>query len=417
MYSSSLICFAIVWLLTFFLRPFNKGLPFALVFIGVVIQYAYAVSFYLIESQRPSIFFSGSDPIFFAIITVLFFSILALHGAHCPTRKTFFVNQQSALPFRFWFGLFILSLIGSFWIIYSQGLYDFQNRLSSRRGLGFIFIFGYAGLMLCFAMAAGLVGKTLWFRILLSVPSLLFFIFAGYRSITMIVVVCVFLPYFMRSIKISRIKAAFLFALLVAVANPVNFITGSIRSVYSQGKDINLLLVAERASDLASGQEVPLANSHLQMLAGYSQRAIPLDLFFGTYQTIIPSLLNFLPRIIFPEKGTTTGVYLASIYFPEWFSSSGHESSLTSGWFLEVVINFGYILASFIIYCLFYGLKVFYFWLQRLGPQFMVLSIYIAWAVGFNGFFDDLGGVINKLSIGFLIFLFSYLGSRFPSSI
>ena len=141
------------------------------------------------------------------------------------------------------------------------------------------------------------------------------------------------------------------------------------------------------------------------MLAGYLETAKSSDLLTGTFQTVVASFLNFLPRVLFPEKADTSGVYFASIYFPDWFSYGYHQSSLTTGIFLDSVFNFGIPLAVVLIASLYavVGLAI-----KRLllgNGYHVVLGVYMCWLFGFNVFFDDLGGVVNKFVIGVIFYI------------
>src|SRR5690606_22481206 len=175
-----------------------------------------------------------------------------------------------------------------------------------------------------------------------------------------------------------------IFCVAVLSANYVNYLTGSVRSLLEQRRDISVESVMERYESLRNERPIPLATSHLEMLGSYIGQADVHDLVVGTFRTAGASFLNFLPRAIFPDKDLTTGVYFASMYFPEWFVYGYHTSSLTTGLYLDAVFNFGIPLSIALLVCLYFFSSAAIGRMLRSSGAGAVLGVYLAWVIGFN---------------------------------
>src|SRR5690606_17052122 len=167
-------------------------------------------------------------------------------------------------------GIFVfMSLIGMVLMLVTGG-FDFQDRLQARAGSGFIFIFGYAGFALCLSIAAGVIARMpLWKAIFLCAPTVVFFAAAGHRSTSLVALICPLLPYVQRVVMRNRMVLPAIFCVAVLSANYVNYLTGSVRSLLEQRRDISVESVMERYESLRNERPIPLATSHLEMLGSY----------------------------------------------------------------------------------------------------------------------------------------------------
>jgi hypothetical protein len=175
---------------------------------------------------------------------------------------------------------------------------------------------------------------------------------------------------------------------------------------------VDLRSIRSTAESLQNQQVVPLANSHLNLMATYLSSLNFEELCLGSGSTFSSSLLNFIPRALYPDKGETTGVKFARMIFPEWFREGEHSASLTVGLPLDFTYNFGVVFAP-LLYVLFIALiSLTVVYLERAKPRHQFFSVAIVWVGFFDIFFDDLGGVVNKLVLIFLAFLILSLITR-----
>ena len=398
-----LICFLISFFCGLLAQRLRGNILAGFICFGFSLQYSYSLAALLSSGRFEGNF--GVSTYWVALASVLVLLLAALQvlsvsfaAIRMPAGPQI-PNGRATLAF------FSLSLVGLVLMAISGG-FGAEDRLQARSGSGFMFIFGYAGLGLCLALAAGLLGH---YRVrtvmVLCLPTLLFFVGAGHRSVALMVLLCPFVPLIAMVCRERQYAIPVGFGLALLGSNYVNLITGSVRSLWSQGRELSVEAVVARYDEIRSAQPIPLATSHLEMLAGYLETAKSSDLLTGTFQTVVASFLNFLPRVLFPEKADTSGVYFASIYFPDWFSYGYHQSSLTTGIFLDSVFNFGIPLAVVLIASLYavVGLAI-----KRLllgNGYHVVLGVYMCWLFGFNVFFDDLGGVVNKFVIGVIFYI------------
>lgn len=371
---------------------------------GAALQYSYSIGAALAPGEFIGNFWTARPWINFALIVVIIFFATQLLCSILARRRGGEGIAQIDRPYVVG-AFFVLSLVGLILFLAVSGL-DFHDRLQSRAGSGFLFIFGYAGLALCLAIAAGAVANISLIRaIILCLPTAAFFAAAGHRSTTLIALACPLIMRFGSVVSRRRIMLLAIFCGGVLSANYVNYLTGSIRSLLEQKREISVETIAQRYETLRGVRPIPLASSHLEMLAGYLEQADGYDLALGTFETAGASLFNFLPRAFFPDKDLTSGVYFASMYFPEWFAYGYHTSSLTTGLYLDLVFNFGLMLGFALLIVLYIASGLVIGRLLRAGGAKPILGIYLAWVLGFDVFFDDLGGVVNKLVIGIIFYL------------
>lgn len=398
----ALICFLVAVSLGGLAQRVRGNFLAFFLLLGFALQYSYSLALLLSPGPFEGNFGVGTVWVFISAGLVWMLLGMQVAGAALGHRKI--AQTPRLLPSYSVRVFFVLSVVGLFLILATSG-FEMQNRLQARAGAGFVFVFGYAGLALCFAVAAGLVQwRSLFTAIVICSPTSLFFVAAGHRSVALMAILCPFVPLLRERLGQNRFVLPLLVGLSVFSANYVNLATGSIRSLSTEGRDLTLESISGRYQTLQEARPVPLATSHLEMLGGYLERAGLRDKLFGTFETVSASFLNFLPRAIFPDKGLTSGVHFASVYFPEWFSYGYHTSSLTTGLFLDLVFNFGIPLTLVMLLFLYFAAAVMVTGLCRRGGYEAIFGIYAAWVLGFNIFFDDLGGVVNKLVIGFIFY-------------
>lgn len=374
--------------------------------LGAILQFAYAAGYILLVPDFLSTFVENKSYLYIAMGLVVVFVSLCWFASNIGSYVAPFSRSRRGdeILKSLLLGFSILAL----WSIVQPSLYqNFSDRLVTRSGAGYIFIFGYAGLAYCFSLALlTREGKFGWLKSLaLSAPTVLFFALAGHRAAAVTALAAGCWGGFALTGKLSPTKLALIFVTAVALANPINYLTGGVRSLFMGAEGVSVQRILERSAQIAESQSIPLANSHIEMIAGYLERSSTEDLILGTYQTTITSALNFLPRALFPEKGNTSGVYFASIYFPEWFVNGVHSSSLTTGIFLDAIFNFGLILGPIFLIVFYYcsGRATRKLW-QR-GGLHSAFALYLSWVLGFNAFFDDLGGTVNKAFIGIVVLI------------
>lgn len=403
----ALLCFLIAAILGGLAQRVRENFLAFFVLLGFALQYSYSLAILLSPGPFEGNF--GVETFWMYVSAGLVVMLLGVQLAGAVAGHRSMAPAPVLLPNYSVKVFFTLSVVGLFLMLETSG-FQMQNRLQARAGAGFVFIFGYAGLALCFAAAAGLVQRrTLFAALLLCLPTSVFFVAAGHRSVALMAILCPFVPWLRERLGHNRFALPLLVGVSVSGANYVNWATGSIRSLSTQGQSLTLEGIAARYYVLREARPVPLATSHMEMLGDYLEKAGLHNGLFGTFETVSTSFLNFLPRAIFSDKGLTSGVHFASIYFPEWFSSGQHTSSMTTGLFLDLVFNFGVPLTFVILLVLYLLAAVVVTGLCRRGGYEAIFGIYVAWVLGFNVFFDDLGGVVNKLVIGVIF----YLSARF----
>jgi hypothetical protein len=295
--------------------------------------------------------------------------------------------------------LFIFSMV----VVYKAGSIgqNFSNRLIQNQGGGFLHIFGYVGYFLAFYFSFDFVNKRKSIFSLSFVKLFLFLLFfgmffllLGYRGgflYPLIFFSIVYLYSNMRSLRSSIL----LLVLLLLMVFEINWLTGSLRIMITRGEGFTIDNFISSYKSYKEMYLIPMAFNHIDLVAYYIFN-FERELLLGTYNTVVPSFFNWIPRFFYPEKELTTGARMAVEIFPGSITSEGRTSSLTTGVIFESLYNYGFIFGLFFIF-LFYTLV---FSLIRLlsnqGYIQFILSLLLSWNFGFSIFFDDFGGAINK---------------------
>lgn len=286
---------------------------------------------------------------------------------------------------------------------------DFSRRTIEGAGNGPWLIFGYLG-YLC-------VGLMCW-RLRLSRPALMldlplvllagwFFLLLGWRGSVLYPLV-IYLAY-----RLPQARVPLISSLLVlcgaSLLYEIDILSGSIRSVYASRGSFNLVESLLLHTQLRGDVVLPMSFSHLDLLTSLISQPVLADAEVGRALTILPSLLNWIPRALSPEKALTTGPILAIAFFPDVLADAWrHTSSLTTGPIVEMYYNFGtlgvFLGAAFHGWAVWVLTRVF----SRHADNLVHGTLWpiVVWLVGFSLFFDDLGGFINKavlIGIGTLL--------------
>ncbi len=158
-----------------------------------------------------------------------------------------------------------------------------------------------------------------------------------------------------------------------------------------------------RIETYRQGRLVPMSFGHLELLgATIASKRASLEL----QNTLLSSLFAWRPRRFFPEKGPTTGLVLAA-EFGGWVDRYGEPTgSYTTGVILELHHNGGMvfvIVGMLALGSLSAGLS----WWNRIRPPGAISNlvfVFQAYLLGWNLWFDDLGGAATKQFI-FLVLL------------
>lgn len=385
------------FLLAYTINPSSKSPVYAIFILAFTFQYSVAFAAFFLNYDNIRIYATWEYrflALFVICVAFIAACIVLSSFGHRPSITEKLTVQYGQLNTI----VAALSVVGVFLLAGVTDLANYSERLMSRAGGGFVYIFGFLtfGAALNFALfPPGKRPKWSWFVL---VSAIMFFSIAGYRSFVMFCLLALVLSFFGISVLVGRLKFALFVATLTIFAVPINFISGSARSLLSsQHSEISFDSVVELAHTLYKEQPVPIANGHLDILAVYLQTASSGDKSFGTASTLLASITNFIPRTLFPEKGETTGVIIARQIFPEWFYSGTHTSSATVGLIFEMIFNFGIPLGIlFFVVLIALSCRLFNILIQIpiYGYYFSPL---LAWCLFFNIFFDDLGGALNKL--------------------
>lgn len=418
---------ALLWLLTcaiLFLRYFGRGaVLYDVTLFGLFSQYFICIVTVLLYPDIQTTFVYSDQAFLWATVYILICGILSTAAARAGavTRTNITSPPKQLPPQAEWpFILICFAALTFGFVIFLRAAqaFSFEDRLSGRAGAGILFLSGYSGLIYSFFLARK-VYKSLvaWYlATILTAPVVALFIVAGYRAMALTPFVSIGIAYLLRLARSGRGVLLFTVALAFAVWQPASIFTSALRVELGSGHDWSMSAISARMQQLAEARTIPLQNAHAEMTAFLIDKSSSLELATGTYDTIGSSLLNFLPRSLFPEKGPSTGVVMTAMLFPEWISSYGqHTSSVTTGLFLEALYNFGFFLGPVLLGVLYYSAAR---TCQRLVRQrhdlHAAFGLYLAWLLGFNSFFDDLGGVVNKAVLGtigfFLLFSLSLLG-------
>jgi len=115
--------------------------------------------------------------------------------------------------------------------------------------------------------------------------------------------------------------------------------------------------------------------------------------------TVISSLFNWLPRLLFAQKGLSTGPTLAVMLAPEWVNKEGlHTSSYTTGPFVECYYNGGVILLVLGSFVFGFAVGTLANWHRnRVGSVIdTCVFVYEAYLLCWDIWVDDFGGLAVK---------------------
>lgn len=272
----------------------------------------------------------------------------------------------------------------------------FEDRRVLTAGQGVVEVLAYGGLVAVVLLAiriaadrrrAGGMAVMASSCIVACVP----FVAAGQRGIA---IGAMALPYFAHQLVARRTPRLLFWSMPLAVVLLVgDSMTGAVRN--------NLATDQPLFQDVAEigDRGVPRTFNHSELLAVLRELKADRTELPGT---LVPGLLNWRPRQLFPEKELTTGPVLATMLAPEWVGADGlHRSSYTTGPVVELYYASG--LAAVVIGMFLLGILV-----RRvadirarflLGEMRAVAFVFAAYMVGWNIWIDDLGGTVNKCAI------------------
>lgn len=279
---------------------------------------------------------------------------------------------------------------------------DFSNRLIENQGGGFLHIFGYIGYFLSLYCSISFVrncGKLTSLKALLVLLSMFlfgtFFLLLGYRGGFLYPLIFFFIVYY--AFKVTNFRSIFVYLLiLLFLVFEINWFTGAIRIIVSRGDDFNVENLVSSYNAYKSMYLIPMAFNHIDLTALYITNN-ELRLLTGSFNTVIPTFFNWIPRALMSDKELTTGALMAVEIFPGAIGTQGRTSSLTTGVIFESIYNYGLLIGPLFLMIfytfVFYLIKA----LSKKGGVFFILSILLIWNFAFSIFFDDFGGGVNKL--------------------
>jgi len=281
---------------------------------------------------------------------------------------------------------------------------EFSNRLIKNQGGGILHIIGYIGyfLALTFSVKLFMKKKSLSsfeggavFLLCLYFGS--FFLLLGYRGGFLYPCIFLFiLHYYFKFSKFSNFRSIFtLLILFLLFSFEVNWGTGAVRILVTRGDEFTYLNFINAYSSYKDMYLIPMAFNHIDLNA-YLVSQNETSLFTGKYNTVIPSLFNWIPRVIYPDKELTTGAVMAIELMPGSITSEGRTSSLTTGIVFEVLYNYGVVLGLLVLFVFYSIIFTLIRYLLSRGGVAYLYSLLLIWNFSFSIFFDDFGGTINK---------------------
>ncbi|WP_287831023.1 hypothetical protein [Idiomarina sp.] len=318
--------------------------------------------------------------IFIFLLSFFTFYFTAAYGGFLERTSVAWKDNRT-VPTVF-IGIFFALCIAVSFPKYASKIYEGTSSIADNAGSGVLLIVGYLGYLIAvnLFLGKGKGSRSLLLALVIAATAIFFFSF-GQRGGALYPIAIVFSIYMVRSYTSTKvITVAFLsFPFLILV----NFLTSLLRKTIIYGVDVD-------AFDLSNYSEsLPLAFSQNSLLS----HMVFNNINDGKSDVLLNSILNWLPRSFFPEKGLSTGPHIAAEILPG-VDIYSHSTSLTTGPIIEGYYYggfFGVTIAAVLLAFTCSLIEIFKF---RVQPETYIIFSFL---FGFLIFFDDLGGLTSKL--------------------
>lgn len=381
--------------------------------VTIVIAYVNPMNEMMLVRDYTSLYspFSGTDKVVGALVVSGFVFIFI---ASCIIFDGIFVKRVCMFSFTPVDGIrhdvfipLMVSLIGTIYFALSVDLSDFTNRVVLLRGSGILSIFGYIGYIAALSSIIYFHYHSVPVVISAVVCMLggLFFLVMGFRGGAVYPLVMLLFLLISRKIGLPVLVGFILFG---AQFFPiVDSITSAIRISFAD-EVWSFEDVFSLALRLMDFNVVSPSFSHPDLLTSLISLSKDQYALATADISLWNSLLNWIPRALYDEKGLSAGPNLAMYYYPDVLTDLGfHNSSVTTGPIIEGYILFG-VFGAF-LFAILYSLLLFSvdFFLGKLKLTVLNVCFYwlIIWLFSFSIFVDDFGGVTTK----FVLIVFACL--------